>query len=87
LIPVTISVTGYSTWRSYRRPWQWVSNQANIPDASQQTGLLEFSLARAQSLSLEPGSYAAIVERSPEVVVGTPAAREEAGFHVILGTW
>lgn len=77
----------YSGWGRNRNSWQWVSNQADIPEASQQTGLLEFSLARAQSLSLEPGSYAAIVERSPEVVVGTSAAHEEAGFHVILGTW
>jgi len=36
---------------------------------------------------LEPGSYLAIVERSPEVVLGTPAAGEEAGFHLVYGTW
>ena len=81
------SRTGYSTWRSYRRPWQWVTNQANIPAASQRTGLLELSLSGARTVTLEPGSYVAIVRRSPEVVVGTPAAGEEAGFHVILGTW
>jgi len=78
---------GYSGWSPRRSSWQWMSSQADLPDASQQTGLLEFWLARARSLSLQPRSYAAIVERSPEVVVGTPAAREEAGFHVILGTW
>jgi len=81
------SRTGYSTWRSYRRPWQWVTNQANIPAASQRTGLLELSLSNTRTVTLEPGSYVAIVQRSPEVVVGTPVAREEAGFHVILGTW
>jgi len=79
--------SGYSGWSMYRSSWQWVSNQADMPDASQETGLLEFSIAEAKSLSLEPGSYVAIVERSPEVVRGTSAAREEAGFHVILGTW
>ena len=36
---------------------------------------------------LEPGSYAAVVDRSPEVVLGTPTAKEEAGFHVVIGKW
>ncbi len=54
------------------------------------TGLLEDSirgLLRPTGGSLAPRSYLAIVERSPEVVPGTPSAREEAGFHVIHGTW
>ncbi len=33
------------------------------------------------------GSYAAIVEQSPEVELGVESAREEASFHVILGRW
>ena len=36
---------------------------------------------------LEPGSYAAIVDRSPDVALGTSAAVEESSFHLILGTW
>jgi hypothetical protein len=36
---------------------------------------------------LEPRTYVAIVERSPEVELGIPGAREEASFHVILGRW
>lgn len=36
---------------------------------------------------LEPGSYVAVVEKSPEVVPGVASAREEAGYHVILGKW
>lgn len=36
---------------------------------------------------LEPGSYVALVERSPEVELGTPAAREVAGFHLVLGRY
>lgn len=36
---------------------------------------------------LTPGSYVAIVQQSPEVVLGTPSARQEASFHVILGKW
>jgi len=28
-----------------------------------------------------------VVEKSPEVVPGVASAREEAGYHVILGKW
>ncbi len=34
-----------------------------------------------------PGSYVAVVERSPEVVLGVPSPREEPSSHVILGQW
>ncbi|MFZ5829375.1 MAG: tripartite tricarboxylate transporter TctB family protein [Planctomycetota bacterium] len=34
-----------------------------------------------------PGSYVALVERSPEVELGTNWAREEASLHVVYGTW
>ena len=33
----------------------------------------------------QPGSYVATVEESPEVATGIPSARQEAGYHVILG--
>jgi hypothetical protein len=36
---------------------------------------------------LGPRSYVAIVDRSPEVVLGLDRAREEGSFHVIHGTW
>ena len=36
---------------------------------------------------LQPGSYLAIVARSPEVEVGAKAVQEEAGFHIIAGSW
>jgi hypothetical protein len=36
---------------------------------------------------LGAGGYVAIVDRSPEVELGTDAAREEASFHVIFGRW
>ena len=39
------------------------------------------------SLPLKPGSYLAIVDRSPEVVLGVSSAREEASLHVVLGKW
>jgi hypothetical protein len=55
------------------------------------SGRLEKSLAeidaRGNAAVLAPGSYVALVEQSPEVELGTPAAREEASFHVIQGVW
>ena len=33
----------------------------------------------------KPGSYVATVDESPETVTGIPSARQEAGYHVILG--
>lgn len=36
---------------------------------------------------LAPGSYAALVERSPEVELGVDGAREVASFHLVLGLY
>ena len=81
------SQPGYSTWRSVRQQWRWAANQANLSAASQRVGLLEATLGDARTATLEPGAYTAVVESSPEVVLGTAAARQEAGFHVTRGTW
>ncbi len=48
---------------------------------------LATALQQVTDGKLEPRSYVAIVERSPEMELGTPSAQEEAGFHVILGRW
>ncbi len=37
--------------------------------------------------NMPPGSYVAVVERSPEVVLGVPSPREEPSSHVIIGQW
>jgi hypothetical protein len=70
--------------RSYRPPRY--GNPALAPP-TQQASLLEASLAGASRPPLEPGSYVAVVAKSPEVVLGVAAAREEASYHVILGKW
>ena len=65
----------------------------NQSPPSQNTSLLEIALQRPQASAstddprFRPGSYLAVVKRSPEVELGTPVAEEEASFHVILGTW
>jgi len=75
--------------RYYRSPY---GNPAIAPP-TQQTSRLEASLADVQTLAgagfslLEPGSYVAVVEQSPEVVLGVASARQEASYHVILGKW
>ena len=61
---------------------------------SQGTSRLEETLAaltggvsRKDLADFQPSSFVAVVDQSPEVVLGTPAAREESGFHVIIGRW
>jgi len=63
----------------------------DLPEPSQSTSRLEKAIgmlgAAPVSSWLVPGTYMAIMERSPEVVLGTNAAREESAFHVVLGSW
>jgi hypothetical protein len=65
-----------------------------IAPPTQQSSRLEAALAEVRAVAgaslpppLEPGSYVAVVEKSPEVVLGIASAHEEAGYHVILGKW
>ena len=82
MLPATRSYYGY--WRS----------SSNTTPPSEETNRMEVTIAApwmrqawpiCQSSS--PGSYAAIVDRSPDVALGTSAAVEESSFHLILGTW
>ena len=75
-----------------RYRWNWMYSQTGAAEPTQATGRLERAVGLLRSgnagpAQLEPGSYLAVVERSPEVVLGTSAAREEAGFHLVQGTW
>jgi hypothetical protein len=36
---------------------------------------------------LTPNTYIALVAESPEVEKGVDSAREEAGFHIVVGDW
>ena len=73
-------------YRSYPRYGGWYDDE-DSPAPSPWTGRLEAALHDARSARLEPGGYAAVVERSPEVVLGTDSAREEGSLHVILGNF
>lgn len=81
-----------SSYRGYSRRYRFAYGVPSTVQATQDTGRLEQALsaldpARSSGRPLPPRSYLAIVEQSPEVVLGTPRAREEASFHVIRGTW
>ncbi|HEY2148794.1 MAG TPA: hypothetical protein VGH32_12715, partial [Pirellulales bacterium] len=58
----------------------------NFGPASQHESVLERSL-RDWTQSLGPRSFVAIVEQSPEVVLGLDSAHEEASLHVVAGEW
>ncbi len=77
----------YADSRDYRRWRRRGSGATEALEPSQWSSLLEESLGDVQAAKLEPGSYAAVAERSPEVVLGIDSPREQAGLHVIVGTW
>jgi hypothetical protein len=74
-----------------RNRYYW-GNSSNL-DTGQASNRLEQSLGSVNGAQpagkplLEPRSYIAVVDHSPEVELGTPSAREETSFHVILGSW
>ncbi len=81
----------YSSYRRNYRRYMY-SGYSNTTTTTQDSGRLEKALdaldpARSSGRPLSARSYMAIVEKSPEVVLGTRRAREEDSFHVILGTW
>ena len=68
--------------------WMGVDNSASPPDML--ASLLESSIDAAIQPTrnpLMPGTYIAIVNRSPSVPIGVPRAREEASLHVIRGRY
>ncbi|MFV1963863.1 MAG: hypothetical protein ACC628_00460 [Pirellulaceae bacterium] len=51
------------------------------------TSILERALSPLSKVRLEPRSYLAIVDASPEVSLGVESPRQEASFHVVQGSW
>jgi hypothetical protein len=66
---------------------------SNVDDPLQATGRLEVSLGAVMAMQpgnpalLAPGSYVALVDRSPEVVMGLESVKEEDSLHIIYGRW
>lgn len=80
------------------RRWRWTSPWNNsLPPATLSSSLLERELEFAllgfsrtqggQAAGLQPRSYVAVVERSPEVEYGVDSYREEESLHVVVGRW
>ncbi|NLY00579.1 MAG: hypothetical protein GXY83_31165 [Rhodopirellula sp.] len=86
------SLAAAAASRNYRRFVYRAGGYGDV-EPNQATSRLEKSLASATGSvlparpPLAPGSYFAVVDRSPEVELGTPSASEEASFHAILGQW
>ncbi len=74
-------------------PAVYMNPNSNIAYAAapQNGGLLENSFNEIyqaiEAGSLPPRTYVAVVEHSPEFQPGTPLAKEESSFHVVVGTW
>ena len=72
----------------YSRFWSNVDNE--LPTPTLATGILERSLQatlNADVQTWQPRTYVALTRTSPGVSIGYGRAREEASFHVVLGTW
>ncbi len=67
------------------------TGNGTAPAASQNTGVLERTIREtAEQLKndrMPVRSYVAVVEASPDAELGTPAAKEEASFHLVVGKW
>jgi hypothetical protein len=87
-------------WRtnySRRRwsPYYWYNRfGASIgPSPTSRTSRMESAVAvvcgqaGGPTECLEPGSYVAVVERSPEVELGVMGVKEEPGTHLVIGAW
>lgn len=93
----TPTASGWSVrWRRrYRWPttdalWEFESQSRTLRAESRLAGPLTQSplwVSESKSPGLPPGSYAALVERSPEVELGTDMAREVDSFHLVLGKY
>lgn len=89
--PPGVDISQYHRRRGYYRRFSF--NKSVSPPPTFDTSLMETAIDDAcQTLglpeaSLGPGSYLAIVPFCPEVELGTPSARCEDSFHVILGAW
>jgi len=75
---------------AYRYRWMYGDR---FGDVTQRTGRMEMTLSQlavpdSPDYTLRvPGSYIAIVDKSPEVEPGTTSAVEEESYHVIIGRW
>ena len=74
----------------WNRSRGWSGVDSGAPNSFMDSSLLETQLAAArdpEKYPLSPGTYLAVVARSPIVPTGVPQVREEASLHVIRGSY
>ncbi len=78
----------YENRRGYNYSYSYPVQQNYAPNqsVSQREGILEQSLCE-WSKELAPRTFVAIVDRSPEVVLGVESVHEEASLHMVAGHW
>ncbi|HYW78375.1 MAG TPA: hypothetical protein VE890_02325, partial [Thermoguttaceae bacterium] len=79
---------------SRRNRYYWYGGSgSSLTVPAQSSGRLEQSIGSIGTSSngeispYGPRRYVAVVQRSPEVVLGVASAREESSYHVIIGNW
>lgn len=74
----------------WNRSRGWSGVDSGSPNSFMDSSLLETQLAAARDPEqhpLSPGTYLAVVARSPIVPTGVPHVREESSLHVIRGSY
>lgn len=80
-------VTPGATRRAMRaRPPGQMAASTSQKSSRLEAELTAIGMSGSPDAVLRPGSYIAVVERPAEVVAGTDA-KEEGGFHIIVGRW
>lgn len=72
-----------------RYSYNYYSTGQDMDAVTMHTSILERGLQELTNADKlwQPRSYAALVDRSPEMSFGLESVNEEAGFHVIVGKW
>jgi hypothetical protein len=89
--PQHLDPTGYNSLLSEMMPnysWSAVDSGMSMPIMA--TSLLETNLALATRPTLHPpapGTYIAVMERSPVVPYGVSRVRQQASFHILRGRY
>ena len=88
--PTGLNPDSFAAWgfrRGYYYGRGWSNVDSNLAAPTFVSGILERSLRGTVPAGLPPRSYMAITSASPGVPVGYSRAREEASFHMVLGTY
>jgi hypothetical protein len=89
-LPIGFSRQRYGLFGMRSQNYYYNNYGTDLAEPTLRQSILERELARHCSLKvadLPPRTYVAILDTSPELSLGLESAREEAGFHVLVGKW